>query len=90
VHDARWTAALLDAALDEARALVRSDGADLTLVEADPATARVVLRLEVGDETCATGSCVMPGDALRPLIADVLARRLRGALDLQLIDPRSH
>jgi hypothetical protein len=32
----------------------------------------------------------MPGDALRPLIADVLARRLRGALDLQLIDPRSH
>jgi len=89
VHAARWTEESLDAALVEARALVRSDGADLILVEADPASARVVLRLDVGDASCATGSCVMPGDALRPLIADLLARRLRGAMDLRLIDPRA-
>ena len=88
VHGATWTSELLEAALDEARALVRSDGADLLLVEADTATARVVLKLDVGDETCATGACVMPGEALRPMIADVLSRRLRGALDLRLIDPR--
>lgn len=89
VHAATWTTEVLDTALDEARALVRSDGADLTLLEADPATSRVVLRLEVGDPTCATGTCVMPGEALRPLIADVLARRLRGGLHLELIDPRT-
>ena len=83
-----WTAAQLDAALADARALVRSDGADLELVEASPGAARIVLRLELGTADCATGSCVMPGAVLQPLIAEAIARHLPEELELRIIDPR--
>lgn len=83
-----WPPEQVDAALAAARALVRSDGADLTLVEADARTARVVLRLEIGAQECSTGSCVMPSPVLEVLLADAVARHLPGELELRLIDPR--
>jgi len=83
-----WTPGQIDAALAAARVLVRSDGADLTLVEADAKTARVVLRLEIGDQECSTGSCVMPGRVLEALLAEAIGRHLPGELELRLIDPR--
>lgn len=83
-----WQTEAVDAALGEARALVRSDGADLHLVEANEKAARIVLRLDVSDASCATGTCVMPGEILRPLIAEALGRHLPGEFELQLIDPR--
>lgn len=83
-----WPQHVIDAALADARALVRSDGADLELVEADAKASRIVLRLDVDDARCSTGSCVMPGEILRPLIADAIARHLHEEFELRLIDPR--
>jgi uncharacterized protein YjfI (DUF2170 family) len=83
-----WQAETIDAALEEARALVRSDGADLHLVEANEKAARIVLRLDVGDASCATGACVMPGEMLEPLIAAALGRHLPGEFELRILDPR--
>lgn len=83
-----WSPEQIEAALAAARALVRSDGADLALVEADAKTARVVLRLEIGDQECSTGSCVMPGPVLDALLADAIGHHLPGELELRLIDPR--
>ena len=79
---------MIDAALEDARSLVRSDGADLLLVEADAKAARIVLRLDVSDASCATGTCVMPGEMLEPLVFEALARHLPGEFELQLLDPR--
>lgn len=83
-----WSAESVNAALEEARALVRSDGADLELVEANDKAARIVLRLDVTNASCATGACVMPGDMLEPLVAEAIARHLPGELELQILDPR--
>jgi hypothetical protein len=83
-----WSKEVVDAALADARALVRSDGADFHLVEANEKTARVVLRLDVSDASCATGACVMPGAMLEPLVAEALARHLDGEFELQIVDPR--
>lgn len=83
-----WSAAQLDAALAEARALVRSDGADLELVEASAGASRIVLRLDLGSVGCATGRCVLPGAMLEPLVAEAIARHLPEELELRIIDPR--
>lgn len=83
-----WQAETVDAALEEARALVRSDGADLELVEANEKAARIVLRLDVSNASCETGACVLPGAMLEPLVAEALGRHLTGEFELQIIDPR--
>lgn len=83
-----WTADDVAAAVEAVRALVRSDGADLVLVHADPRTARIELRLDVTDAQCQTGACVLPGGILEPMIAAALARHLAGEFELRLHDPR--
>lgn len=83
-----WTTDIIASALAEARALVLSDGADLLLVEANEKAARIVMRLDVTNASCETGTCVMPGEILQRLVADILARHLPGELELEIIDPR--
>jgi hypothetical protein len=83
-----WSNQAVDAALEEARALVRSDGADLELVEANEKAARIVLRLDVSNASCETGVCVMPGDILEPLVSEAIARHLPGEFELKILDPR--
>jgi Fe-S cluster biogenesis protein NfuA len=83
-----WPAESVNAALEEARALVRSDGADLELVEANEKAARIVLRLDVTNASCETGACVMPGEILEPLVAEAIARHIAGEFELKILDPR--
>lgn len=70
---------------EEARAL-RADGADLLLLEADPKTARIRLRLDLAGVQCA--ECVLPPELLRRLIAESLQRRIPDEFELVLEDPR--
>ncbi len=73
-------------AVEEMGALLRSDGADLTLVEANPKTARIELRLELEGAECA--ECVLPPELLEQMISESLARRVPGEFELVLHDPR--
>ena len=83
-----WQAETIDAALEEARSLVRSDGADFELVEASEKAARIVLRLDVSNASCETGACVLPGEMLVPLVSEAIGRHLPGEFELQILDPR--
>lgn len=83
-----WNDDALAAALDAARALVRSDGADLALVGSDAAAGEIELRLVLGDDACATGACVMPAAMLEALIAAAVGRHLPGVVTVRLRDPR--
>ena len=73
--------------VDEMAALLRSDGADLRLVSADPKTDRIEISLELEGAECE--ECVLPADLLRQMINDALARRVTGEFELVLHDPRS-
>jgi len=72
--------------VDEMSALLRSDGADLRLVEADPKTARIELRLELEGAECE--DCVLPAELLEQMLSEALSRRVRGEFELVLHDPR--
>jgi Fe-S cluster biogenesis protein NfuA len=72
--------------VDEMGALLRSDGADLRLVRADPKTARIEIALELDDAECE--DCVLPAELLQQMITDALSRRVRGEFELVLHDPR--
>jgi len=72
--------------VDEMGALLRSDGADLRLISADPKTDRIEIALELDDAECE--DCVLPAVMLRQMIADALSRRVRGEFELVLHDPR--
>ncbi len=78
-------AAVADA-LAELAPMLQADGADLTLVSADPATSRIEMQLHVEDATCA--ECVLPGPLLEQVITDALARRIPTEFELVLRDPR--
>ena len=75
------------AALDEVAVLLRSDGADLVLVEANPKTARIEVILELRDAHCA--ECIVPPDLLFEMVGAALGRQLREEFELVLRDPRS-
>ena len=74
------------AAVDELGRMLRADGADLVLIEANPKTARVHLRLVLDEVGCA--ECILAPDMLRETIIDSLQRRLAGEFELVLDDPR--
>jgi Fe-S cluster biogenesis protein NfuA len=76
----------VDEAVDEMGALLRSDGADLKLVDADPKTARIEVQLELAGAECA--ECVLPTDLLEQMISEALSRRVPGEFELVLHDPR--
>jgi Fe-S cluster biogenesis protein NfuA len=73
-------------AVEEMGALLRLDGADLRLVEADPKTDRIEVALELGGVDCE--ECVMPPALLEQMISDAVSRRVRGEFELVLRDPR--
>jgi hypothetical protein len=74
------------AAVDEVGRILRADGADLLLVEANAKTARVHLRLVLDAVGCE--ECVLPPDMLRETINEALGRRIVGEFELVLDDPR--
>jgi Fe-S cluster biogenesis protein NfuA len=73
--------------VEEMAALLRSDGADLVLVSADPATDRIEISLELEGAECE--ECVLPAAMLRQMIDDALSRRVAGEYELVLHDPRT-
>jgi Fe-S cluster biogenesis protein NfuA len=74
------------ATIDEMGALLRSDGADLRLVDANPKTARIEVALELEGAECE--ECVLPPELLEQMISDALSRSVRGEFELVLHDPR--
>jgi hypothetical protein len=74
-------------AVDEVARILRADGADLTLVDADPRTARVRLALVLDSVSCE--ECVLPPPMLFDTIEQSLRRRVAGEFELLLDDPRT-
>jgi len=74
-------------AVDELGRMLRADGADLLLIEANPKTDRVHLRLVFDTVNCE--DCILPPDALRDTINQSLQRRIAGEFELVLDDPRT-
>ncbi len=73
-------------AVAELAPMLQADGADLRLIEADPATARIEVALDVTDATCA--ECVLPAPLLEQIVSDAIARRVPTEFELVLRDPR--
>lgn len=73
-------------AVDELRALVRGDGADLHLVGVDSRRALVELELDLATAGCE--DCVLPPDQLAAMVRASLQRRVPGAYDVTIDDPR--
>jgi len=74
-------------AVDDVGRFLRADGADLLLVEADPKTDRIHLRLVL--DTVGCEECVLPPAELRETISASLQRRIAGEFELVLDDPRA-
>ena len=74
------------AGVDEVRALVRGDGADLVVVGLDAGRRQVRLRLDLSAVGCI--ECVLAPDLLEELIRDSLRRRVGADLDVIVDDPR--
>jgi Fe-S cluster biogenesis protein NfuA len=73
-------------AVDEVARILRADGADLTLLDANPKTARIRLALVLDAASCE--ECVLPPDMLYETVEQSLQRRIRGEFELVLDDPR--
>jgi hypothetical protein len=74
------------AAVDEVGRILRADGADLLLIEADPKTLRVRLELKFDDVSCE--ECILPPDQLAETVNAAITRRVPGEFELLLADPR--
>lgn len=73
-------------AVDEVGRMLRADGADLLLIEADPKTLRVRLELRFDDVSCA--DCILAPEQLAETISAAIGRRVPGEFELVLDDPR--
>jgi hypothetical protein len=73
-------------AVDEVGRILRADGADLLLVEADPKTLRIRLELRFDDVSCE--ECILPPDQLAETVQAAIGRRVPGEFELVLADPR--
>lgn len=73
-------------AVEELAKLLRADGGDLLLVEANPKTDRISLQLVLDDVSCA--DCILAPDTLFETVQQSLQRRIRGEFELLLDDPR--
>jgi Fe-S cluster biogenesis protein NfuA len=74
-------------AVDEVARMLRADGADLELREANPKTARIHLALVLESVSCA--ECVLPPQMLFETIEQSLQRRVPGEFELIIDDPRT-
>lgn len=68
--------------------MVRPDGGSLELMGADGGVVRVRYRPGTPPEDCESGACTLPGEELRQLMSEALARR-DPALRLELETVRS-
>jgi Fe-S cluster biogenesis protein NfuA len=75
------------AAVDEVARILRADGADLEVVEANAKTARIHLALVLDSVSCE--ECVLPPEMLYETIEQALQRRVRAEFELVLDDPRT-
>ena len=75
------------AAVEEVARILRADGADLELIEANPKTARIHLVLVLDSVSCE--ECVLPPEMLYETIEQALQRRVRAEFELVLDDPRT-
>jgi hypothetical protein len=73
-------------AVDEVGRILRADGGDLVLVEANPVTLRVRLALRLDDVSCA--DCILPPADLEQTIRLAIERRVPGEFELVVDDPR--
>ena len=74
------------AAVEELADIIRADGGDLVLVEADPATDRVEDRLDLEGVSCL--DCILPPEQLRQVLQEGIARRVPSEFELVVHDPR--
>jgi Fe-S cluster biogenesis protein NfuA len=74
-------------AVDEVARMLRADGADLELRDANPKTARIHLVLVLESVSCE--ECVLPPKMLFETIEQALQRRIVGEFELVLDDPRA-
>jgi Fe-S cluster biogenesis protein NfuA len=74
-------------AVDEVARMLRADGADLELREANPKTQRIHLALILESVSCE--ECVLPPQMLFETIEQSLQRRVPGEFELVLDDPRT-
>jgi hypothetical protein len=74
-------------AVDEVGRVLRADGADLVLLEADPKTLRIRLELRLDAVSC--DDCVLPSAQLAATITRAIQQRLPGEFELVLDDPRT-
>jgi hypothetical protein len=73
-------------AVDEVGDLMRADGAVLTLVAADPKTARIEVRLDLSAVDCL--DCILPPAMLRDVLESAIQRRLPTEFEVKVSDPR--
>ena len=77
----------VSAAVEEVARILRADGGDLELVEANAKTARIHLTLILESVSCE--ECVLPPEMLYETIEQSLQRRVAGEFELVLDDPRT-
>ena len=73
-------------AVEELAKLLRADGGDLLLIEANPKTDRIRLQLVLDDVSCA--ECILNPTDLYATIEQSLQRSVPGEFELILEDPR--
>jgi len=83
---AKEVADAITAAVEETRALLQSDGADLRIVEVDPRAARLRVAVDLSKVECQ--ECVVPPQVLRTVIRANLERSYPGELEILIDDPR--
>jgi len=76
----------IQAGVAEMQALMRADGADLVVKELSVAAARLHLAVDLANVECL--DCVVPPDMLRRVIADAIAKKYPGELEILIDDPR--
>jgi hypothetical protein len=73
-------------AVEELAGMMRADGAELSLVAADPKTARIEVTLDLAGVDCL--ECVLAPDFLEQMLTESLRKSVRGEFELVLHDPR--
>jgi hypothetical protein len=73
-------------AVEELAGMMRADGAELSLVTADPTTARIEVSLDLDGVDCL--ECVLAPDFLEQMLTESLRKSVRGEFELVLHDPR--
>jgi hypothetical protein len=74
-------------AVDEVDQVMRADGAALTLVAADPKTARIDVSLDLSQVCCL--DCILPPAMLHEVLESAIQRRLHSEFEVRVADPRS-